>query len=134
MREPVFVTSWADFQHQFQGDGPGSTALSLAVDGFFQNGGTQLYVVNLGQDAGTLSADDLAPLSAVEGISLIAAPGFTDADSIEAILADCESRNDRFAILDMAEGGAIADLGRTQAEGGLRPRNAARGVAAVYAP
>ncbi|MDD9731189.1 phage tail sheath subtilisin-like domain-containing protein [Mameliella sp. AT18] len=134
LRKPVFVTSWPGFQRRFQGDGQGSTPLSLAVDGFFQNGGARLYVVNLGQDATTISADDLETLSAMEGISLIAAPGFTDADSVEAILTNCETRKDRFAVLDMAEGGAIADLARTQDQGGLRPRNALQGMAAVYAP
>lgn len=134
LREPVFVTSQADFQRLFVGEGQASTALSLAVDGFFLNGGGLLWVVNLGADAQAIAPGDLALLAEIEGISLIAAPGFTDAASVEAILADCETRKDRFAVLDMAEGGAIADLARTQDQGGLRPRNAAQGVAAVYAP
>lgn len=133
-RDPVFVTSQAAFEAQFVQDAAAGTHLSRAVAGFFQNGGSRLCVVNLEPGATSIAPHDLAPLSEIEGISLVAAPGFTDAASVEAILADCEGRNDRFAVLDMAEGGDIPDLVRLQGDGGLRPRGSARGVAAVYTP
>jgi phage tail sheath protein FI len=134
VREPAFLTSLGAFEQQFVQDAAAGTHLSRAVAGFFQNGGSRLYVVNLGQGATSVTAGDLALLSGIENISLVAAPGFTDAESVEAILADCEGRNDRFAVLDMAEGGDIPDLARAQGDGGLRPRGSDRGVAAVYTP
>ncbi len=134
LRDPVFVTSWSDFVRRFALGAVTTTPLAQAVKGFFGNGGSRLYIVNVGASAEKISTDDLALIAAIDGISLIAAPGYTDAESVEAILTDCEARGDRFAVLDMAEGGTLQDMTQVQAAGGLRPRTTDQGLAAVYTP
>jgi len=134
-RSPVPVTSFADFQRTFAGDTATSTQLACAVDGFFANGGTRLHVINLGQGAKRIEEGDLAVIEPIEGISLVAAPGFTDAGTYEAMIGACEARSDWLAVLDCAPKiDDVADLARPMAVGGLRPRSARNGVAAFYAP
>ncbi len=114
---------------------PAANTLASAVLGFFSNGGRRLYIVNLGDDASMIGADDIALLDAIDGISIVAAPGYTDDGSVEAVLTSCEGRKDRFAVLDTADpADRLTDLQKSHADGGLRPRDAARGVAAVYTP
>lgn len=115
-------------------DPPAVDVLSAAVAGFFANGGSLLYIVNLGPDSGSIREEDMALIAGIDGISLVAAPGYTDADSIGAILSDCEKRRDRFAVLDAQDTNDITDYLKPQAEGGLRPGTTDRGVAAVYVP
>ncbi len=136
LRTPVFVTNYAEFSRQFAQDLPEApTPFTAAVDGFFRNGGTRLYVVNLGADAEKVTADDLDLIAAHEGISLVAAPGFTDPESHEAIMTDCEARRARFAVLDLPQTATAPDeLTRGTADGGVRPRTTDRGIAAAYAP
>lgn len=134
LRDPVLIRSFVDFAQSFVSDTLNTTPLAQAVAGFFDNGGSSLYVVNLGTNAETIAAEDLALIAAIDGISLIAAPGYTDAESVAAILTDCEARGDRFAVLDMAEGGTLQDMTQVQAAGGLRPRTTNLGLAAVYTP
>lgn len=141
-REPVFVTSFSEFRRLFC-DGLEKTAereatpspFATAVSGFFLNGGSRLYIVNLGSDADTVTSDDLDLIAGIDGISLIAAPGFSDAQSVEAIMSDCEAKRGRFAVLDTSdEWQSISDLTKVLADGGLRPRNSDRGIAATYLP
>ena len=134
-RTAVLVTSCGAFERIFARDARSSTQLSCAVAGFFANGGGRLYVVNLGAGAKQVGADDLAIIESIDGISLIAAPGFADAGTYEAMIGACEARRDWFAVFDCAaeieDAGALA---RPIAAGGLRPRSSQRGVAATYAP
>ena len=134
LRDPVLIMSSVDFARRFALDAVTTTPLAQAVDGFFGNGGSRLYIVNVGTNAEKITTEDLALIAAIDGISLIAAPGYTDAESVEAILTDCEARGDRFAVLDMAEGGTLQDMTQVQAAGGLRPRTTDLGLAAVYTP
>lgn len=129
------VTSYSEFLRVFATDAEASTPLTAAAAGFFQNGGGRLYIVHLGDKAKQISPDDIALIEALDSISIIAAPGFTDAESYEALIGACEARRDWFAVLDCpAEIDAIDDLTRSVQAGGLRPRSSDRGVAAVYAP
>jgi phage tail sheath protein FI len=122
---PTLVTSWADFQQQFGGfiDQPPFVTpywrLPYAVRGFFDNGGTRLYVARVLEATTTAGADDLAAvigdsanpaaragiaaLMDIPDISLmavpddLAAPGFAD-----ALIERCETARNRIAIVDHA--------------------------------
>ncbi|MEZ5667318.1 MAG: phage tail sheath subtilisin-like domain-containing protein [Alphaproteobacteria bacterium] len=133
---PTPLESLAAFQGTF-GRGPAGNVLANAVAGFFENGGRRCVVVNRGPRAtGPIGPGDLAPLAGIDDIALVAAPGHVDKAGTEALIAHCEGRGDRFAILDTARD--IEPLGRlTRALGdgdGLRPRTSQRGFAAVYVP
>ena len=97
----------SEFERQFNPDGKDATTLSRAVYGFFANGGGRCYVVNVGE-GGTVVGDPkkrsgVHALAAIDEIAIVAAPGYTDAASYEAILSHCELLGDRFAILDSHE-------------------------------
>ncbi len=118
---PVKVDSFERFVSIFGNDG-GVTA--QAVRGFFENGGTKAYVVNVNPDDGrTVSPDDfigakaergLRVLERVDDVDLVVAPdlmacygkelGFESLDQVHAVqralIDHCERMHDRFAILD----------------------------------
>jgi phage tail sheath protein FI len=162
LKEAFAVNSWSQFVREFAADDSKSTALSQAVFGFFQNGGSRCYIVNLGKD-GTLLGDGkeprkgLALLEEIDEVAIVAAPGFVDAGSYNALLDHCERMQDRFAILDAPETVTNIDLlkrvatvsiskpRRTEGEeapaepagsdsGGARPRNSDKGFGAFYFP
>jgi phage tail sheath protein FI len=111
--------------------------LTNAVAGFFQNGGRRAYVVNPGAGArASIRAQDLALFDAVTDISLVLAPGYSDAASHAALITHCADRGDRFAILDMPRDiDPLERLTRAAGDGdGLRPAGDERGHAAVYVP
>jgi uncharacterized protein len=96
-----------------------STALSIAVAGFFQNGGQQCWVVNTADiKAG------LKELEAIDDVSIVAAPGANQLADYSELQKHVETLKDRVAILDPPAG--VADHGKlikTMATGGdgLRP-------------
>jgi uncharacterized protein len=74
--------------------------LSLAVFGFFNNGGTACYVVPVqAADAADLT-DALALLEPIDDVAIIAAPGFTDNARKNQLLAHAMTLDDRTAVLD----------------------------------
>ncbi|HEY8790061.1 MAG TPA: phage tail sheath subtilisin-like domain-containing protein [Actinopolymorphaceae bacterium] len=99
---PTAIEDWSRFARVFLGDGP-MTPLAHAVNGFFQNAGSRCYVLDVGPD-GTLSGSarrpGLSALEEIDDIAMVAAPGFTDPASYEAVLLHCEKLRDRVAILD----------------------------------
>jgi len=149
----------SEFERLFNpGGDKDSTVLSRAVHGFFDNGGSRCYVVNIG-DKGSVAGDarkrsGIHALAGVDEIAMVAAPGYTDADAQEALLAHCEGMGDRFAILDAPEdakdkpdalkevatatasgegGGDEGESGgRRRKPSGVRPRNSSYG--AFYFP
>lgn len=144
----------SEFERLFNPNGKESTVLSRAVYGFFANGGGRCYVVNVGE-GGTVVGEPqkrsgVHALSAIDEIAIVAAPGYTDAASFEALLSHCESRGDRFAILDSEKGAEehpddlkkVIAVSATGSEGeagdkkhkatGLRPRKSSYG--AFYFP
>ncbi len=159
------ISNWTEFSRTFVGDAQTGTHLSTAVHGFFMNGGSRAYVVNIGA-GGTLVGTARKPtglvlLEAIDDVSIVAAPGFTDPASYDALIGHCEHRlrQDRVAILDTPE--QVDDVGRllevatagvptpthggdqsaeaggadqTPASRGLRPPNSADGYAATYYP
>ncbi|MBD3620239.1 MAG: phage tail sheath family protein [Chromatiales bacterium] len=145
----------SEFERLFNPSGKESTVLSRAVHGFFDNGGSRCYVLNIGEK-GTVAGDarkrsGVHALASIDEIAMVAAPGATDAAAYEALLSHCEGMGDRFAILDAAEGarenpdalkevaGATAadadeegGSSRRRASSGLRPRASSYG--AFYFP
>ncbi len=100
--EPIAVNNWTRYTTLFQSQGP-SSALSLAVHGFFLNGGQRCYVLNVGPGGtltGTPSRPGLSALEEIDEIAIVGAPGLTDAASYDAVLSHCELMKDRVAVLD----------------------------------
>jgi phage tail sheath protein FI len=103
--EAVGVNNWSEFVRVFAG-GSGTvtgTPLARAVYGFFDNGGGRCYVVNVGDgDVGGSGTrrGGVGALEAVDEVAIVAAPGYADAASYEALLSHCERLGDRVAILD----------------------------------
>jgi uncharacterized protein len=103
--DAVAVNNWTDFIRIFAAppDAP-STPLARAVYGFFANGGGRCYVVNVAEGepiaGGGRRRSGLQLLEAVDEVAIVAAPGYSDPLSYEALLGECERLGDRVAILD----------------------------------
>ena len=151
VNEPVAINNWSHFVREFVADDSSSTHLSHAVFGFFQNGGSRCYVVNVGAGNGIAGGSGkpagLDLLGQIDEIAIVAAPGYTDAVSYEAVISHCEKMRDRVGILDapanvpninqltkvgVAKSGKEGE--KSNASGGLRPRQSDGGYAAVYFP
>src|SRR5688572_24471744 len=92
------INNWLQFTRIYTDEKSTSTPLSHAVFGFFQNGGSRCFVVNVGR-GGDVDAG-LTALALEDEIAIVAAPGYDDVASYEAILFHCEDLADRVAILD----------------------------------
>jgi hypothetical protein len=142
VNEAVLVTNWSQFVKTFGDFGQCSTHLAHGVYGFFNNGGSRCFVVNVGAPAeegnvapakidakeGEKSAPKPAPagkmdrdglfigkdngpgartglkcFEEIDEIAIVAAPGVISPAVQDAILSHCETRKDRFAILDSPE-------------------------------
>ena len=149
VNEPVLVTNWSTFVKTFGDFAQCSPHLAHAVYGFFNNGGSRCFIVNVGgggfeepQDttvvggggdkkdgkekdkapvpgpkAGPVDKDalyigrDRGPgqrsgikcFEEVDEIAIVAAPGQISPAVQDALLTHCETRKDRFAILDSPE-------------------------------
>lgn len=165
VNEAVAVNNWSQFLRVFTSEGSVSTALSHAVYGFFQNGGRRCYVVNVGKSrniaGGGRNRAGLDLLEEIDEIAIVAAPGYTDAASYDAVLTHCEKLKDRVAVLDAplgvddinlltqtatarsrpaapaagaSAGAAAATPAADAGGGGLRPRQSDGGYGAVYFP
>lgn len=157
-RKAEAVNNWTEFLKKFGSAGGPSTHLAQAVFGFFLNGGRRCYVVNLGE-ANTITGDGkgrkgIDLLEEVDEVAIVAAPGFSDVASHEALLSHCEKLRDRVAILDTPK--EVADISQLtkvatasvskpdederarSIDGdqlsGLRPRQSDNGFGAIYFP
>ena len=152
--EAVAVNNWPQFCKIFVGESEESTPLSCAVYGFFENGGSRCYVVNVGEDGGRIvypmrggQRRGIAKLEEVEA-QIVVAPGCKD---VEGLISHCEFMGDRVAIVDgpetaedidallairteAAEGGVAPPSAEPKKTAGLRPRNSKGGFAAFYFP
>lgn len=152
VNEAVAINNWSQFTRIFVSEGSKSTPLSQAVYGFFLNGGSRCFVVNVGNGGAIASGGrnrvGLDVLEQIDEIAIVAAPGYTNAASYDAVLAHCEKLKDRVGILDTPEDVAditlltqvaaaktksSADTAREQ-PGGLRARQSDGGYAAFYFP
>lgn len=80
---------------------PGHRALTHAVFGFFQNGGTRCFVARI-KNAAELPRT-LEHFESIDAVALVAAPGMSDDSVYSALVSHCEICEDRFAILDCPE-------------------------------
>ena len=101
--EAVAVNNFTQFTSIFAPEGTRSTPLAQAVFGFFANGGSRCYVVNLSTNIPLVGGNRrgaLDTLAAIDEIAIVAAPGANDAATYDALLTHCETLADRVAILD----------------------------------
>jgi phage tail sheath protein FI len=164
VNQAIPVQNWLDFVRKFVPENGGkSTPLSHAVYGFFRNGGTRCYVVNVGDgpvSGGGTTRSGVDVLETVDEVAIVAAPGYTDLASTTAVLDHCERLRDRVAILDgpatvpnnnvnlltqvmtaqprrarsSGDSGEGAEAAPDTSAGGLRPRQSDNGFGAFYFP
>ena len=141
VNEAVLITNWSQFVKTFGDFKECSQAFVHGVYGFFNNGGSRCFVVNvgapadaapakvaakegdkadakaaaapvggggrdglfIGKDGGPGARTGLKCFDEIDEIALVAAPGQTSPAIQDAILSHCETRKDRFAILDSPE-------------------------------
>jgi phage tail sheath protein FI len=144
VNEAVLVTNWSQFVKTFGDFKECSEHLVHGVYGFFNNGGSRAFIVNVGAPESAAPAKPAAPagdkkdgdkpapapapaagggrdglyigkdngpgqrsglkcFEEVDEIAIVVAPGQTSPAVQDAILSHCETRKDRFAILDSAE-------------------------------
>jgi phage tail sheath protein FI len=77
-----------------------STPLSRAVLGFFANGGTKCYVVNVASATDTDVIAGLKLLEVIDEVAIIAAPGHIETTVYQELEDQCFRTGDRFALLD----------------------------------
>lgn len=166
LNEAVPLDSWSQFVARFITNGDSSFQdfsdlvkdgasqhLAHAVYGFFVNGGGRCYVVNVGSQGALQSRAEkrqgLDILAEKGEVAIVAAPGFFDVASHNALVAHCEILKDRFAILDpgkdiadekdvenLTKLATVSGSSGNSAEGsdGLFPGESENGSAAFYAP
>lgn len=141
VNESVLITNWSQFVKTFGDFKDCSEHLAHAVYGFFNNGGSRCFVVNvgapveahkevkaaaadkkdekaaapvatggggrdalyIGRDGGPGARTGLKCFEEVDEIAIVAAPGQVSAAVQDALLSHCETRKDRFAVLDSPE-------------------------------
>src|SRR5688572_14262167 len=123
------INNWSQFIKEYSSEGAASTPLAHAVYGFFENGGSRCFVVNVGPDKDLVGdgkqRKGIELLEEVDEVAIVAAPGFSDAASYDSILTHCEKLQDRVAILDAPENDDkfnIQRLKEVATSGPARPR------------
>ena len=154
VNEAVAINNWSQFVREFVPESGGaSTPLSHAVYGFFLNGGSRCYVVNVGRGnalaGGGRERTGIDLLAQIDEIAIVAAPGYTDPADTDTIIGHCENLQDRVAIIDAPRqvddinrltkvakvSSGEAPAGDSDAAGdGMRARQSDRGFAAFYFP
>lgn len=166
LNEAVPLDHWSQFVARFITSGDNSFQdlsglvkngasqhLAHAVYGFFANGGSRCYVVNVGRKgeihSGAGKSQGLDILAKKADVAIVAAPGFFDAGSHRALVAHCELLKNRVAILDpgkdiadekdvenLTKLATVSDSSGNFVEGsdGLFPGESKNGYAAFYAP
>ena len=105
LHEAYAVNNWSQFVKEYGGPGLASTPLAQAVFGFFDNGGSRCYIVNIGTGKelvgnGGGKRKGIATLEEVDEVAIVAAPGLADAATYDTLLSHCENLQDRVCILD----------------------------------
>jgi hypothetical protein len=114
LQQAFAVNGWPQFLKEYTRADSKSTNLARAVYGFFENGGQRCYIVNIG-DSTNIAGDarrreGLVALEAVDEVSMVAAPGYWDVASHDALITHCDKLKDRIALLDSPED--VDDLSR----------------------
>ena len=122
---PTLLASFTDYTSIFGGTTSSGGPMALAVQGFFDNGGTQLYVSRVNWDS-VSPARALVPLEALGDISMICCPDENNIAGVAAALvAHCEAMQYRIAILAAPQGSDLENL---------PPAELRSAFAAYYAP
>jgi phage tail sheath protein FI len=98
------VTSPSQFKSEYAASAKTSTPLSRAVLGFFANGGSTCYVINVGVDDPTEVVKGIKTLETVDDVSIIAAPGYPSLSVYSELSSQAERLHDRFALLETPAG------------------------------
>lgn len=103
---PTLISSFTEYERAF-GRPNGGGFLGYAVQGFFDNGGAQCYVVRIEETAEP--SESLQALESLD-VSIVCSP---DANSVSgmaaALVAHCEKMRYRFAVLDAPQTPAPTD-------------------------
>jgi len=144
LNKPTLITSFPEFCRKFGGYLDKSYAdyryLPHAVEGFFQNGGQEVYVTSVavedsgcdaglnlvrGQDDSKVISDEtiigknseepsertgLCTLKNIDQISIIAIPNGTSQKIQNAMITHCELMKNRFAVLDPIENSDLEEI------------------------
>lgn len=121
VNEAIAIDSWSQFQKYYifgedkfaaavaSGAPPTvtTTPLAQAVKGFFENGGSRCYVLNVGangalQGSGGGRRQGIDLVEELDEVSMVCTPGFNDARSYQALVGFCD-RTNRMAICDSPE-------------------------------
>jgi phage tail sheath protein FI len=141
--ESKAVYNWSQFKKVYCAGSENSTPLAQAVFGFFENGGSKCYVVNIG-DKKKL-AHGFEALESRDDVAIVAAPGCTSIADYSDILGHCQKMKDRFAIIDspaevkelsqLTKVGTVDDGGDpVSKKKGVRAPMSDRGFGAYYFP
>ncbi|MFL6337423.1 MAG: phage tail sheath C-terminal domain-containing protein [Pyrinomonadaceae bacterium] len=135
-------TNFTEFKKFFGdfSDNADQSNLAHAVYGFFNNGGSRCHVARLAPASESPKPDLASVLEAFEAIdeiSIVAAPGFTDKTSRDALITHCSQKTkSRFAILDSPKDIGTGSLDLTlfdpKSAGTVAPPNS--DYAAIYFP
>jgi uncharacterized protein len=143
VNKPILITSWSNYLKHFSSFSE-AHHLAHAVNGFFQNGGSRCYVLNVGapkegegekdfaalvqgEDRGPAKRTGINTFDDVEDISLVAVPGHTSPEIQTIVKAHCAKAGNRVAVFD-----GVEDLGDLNLDQMSRPT--ACEDAAVYFP
>lgn len=136
---PILITSWNDFVNTFGTYTFEKPYLASAVYGFFSNGGSRCFVVRVNDDAtdgdyiglneGHGKGKGLQACNEIDEIRIVCIPGVTSKAVQHAMITHCESRKDRFCILDSEKG---ADITKIEAQ--KNKVVSAHGYGALYYP
>ncbi|MGR9115885.1 MAG: phage tail sheath family protein [Gammaproteobacteria bacterium] len=152
--QAVVCQNKSEFYRKFSNRGDEDTHLSLAVANFFDNGGSRCYVVNVGDGPIAGKPGERTGLGCFEPydeIAILAAPGYSDLGTHQALIGYCERMKNCIAILDAPQKAAVAEIAAltkvakikaggaaaegaedTKASSALRPPNSS--YAAFYFP
>lgn len=108
------------------------TNLAHAVYGFFLNGGSRCWVVDVGKEGTT--EDGLKKLAEIDEVAIVAAPGKTTKEDYTAVREHCETLQDRVGILDPPQDVNSSEAIENWIENGVEQFKSERGFVTMYLP
>ena len=95
------MTGWEDFKNHFGDFQTGNLTLAHSTYGFFNNGGTAVWIIRV---ANAAAMTNLTPLldkfAAINDIAIVAAPGVITKLQQDALSTHCETLLNRTCVLD----------------------------------
>ena len=113
------VTSADQFTADYVEDAAKSSPLSRGVLGFFGNGGTACWVVNVDSDDAAAAVAGIKLLEVIDDVAILAAPDHRAANVVKELQDQASRTGDRFAILDPPP--KVDDLAKLKPGGANRP-------------